>query len=73
MLEEAVKLDPEFALAYVSLARLRLSAGDDAGYYRLMAKAKSLRARLSHREALLLDAGLAIMIRRPRPWPNGGW
>lgn len=57
--EEAIKLDPEFALAYIGLARLRLGAGDDVGYYRLLEKAKSLRSRLTHREMLFLDATLA--------------
>ena len=57
--EEAIKLDPEFALAYIGLARLRLGAGDDVGYYQLLEKAKSLRSRLTHREMLFLDATLA--------------
>lgn len=60
LIEEALRLDPEFALAYIALGQLRLGAGDDAGFYRLMAKARSLRSRLSHREALLLDANLAM-------------
>ncbi|MCX7043404.1 MAG: putative peptide modification system cyclase [Gammaproteobacteria bacterium] len=57
--EEAIRLDPDFALAYLGLARLRLGAGDDAGYYRLLEKAKSLRSRLTHREMLFLDATLS--------------
>ena len=73
MLEEAVKLDPEFALAYIALGQLRLVTGDDVSYYQMMAKAKSLRARLSHREALLLDASLARYDPARRPWPSGGW
>ncbi|MBC7657410.1 MAG: putative peptide modification system cyclase [Frankiaceae bacterium] len=57
--EEAIKLDPEFALAYIGLAKLRLGSGDDLGYYALLEKAKSLRSRLTHREMLFLDATLA--------------
>lgn len=57
--EEAVKLDPDFALAYIGLAKLRLGAGDDVGYYAMLEKAKSLRSRLTHREMLFLDATLA--------------
>jgi tetratricopeptide (TPR) repeat protein len=58
--EEAIKLDPDFAMAYVALARLRLSYGDNVGYYSLLAKAKSLRSRLTHREMLMLDGNLAM-------------
>ena len=57
--EEAIKLDPNFAMAYIGLAKLRLAAGDDQAYYRLLAKAKLLRSRLTHREMLFLDANLA--------------
>ena len=57
--EEAVKLDPDFAMAYIELARLRLGIGDDAGYYQMLEKAKSLRSRLTHRETLFLDATIA--------------
>lgn len=57
--EEAIRLDPDFAMAYIGLAKLRLGTGDDAGYYRLLEKAKSLRSRLTHRETLFLDATLA--------------
>ncbi len=57
---EAVRLDPGFAMAYAFLARVRLSFGDSAGYDKLLAKADSLRARLSHREALMLDARMAM-------------
>jgi putative peptide modification system cyclase len=57
--EEAIKLDPNFAMAYIELARLRLGMGDDLAYYRLLDKAKSLRSRLTHREMLFLDASIA--------------
>jgi len=53
--EEAIRLDPEFAMAYLALARLRQNYGDDDGHYSLMAKAESLRSRLTHREQLMLD------------------
>ncbi len=58
--EEAIRLDPDFAMAHLSLARVRLSLGDDAGYYAGLAKASSLRSRLSHREMLLLDGNLSM-------------
>ena len=57
--EEAIRLDPDFAMAYLGLARLRLNYGDDDGYYGLLAKAKSLRSRLTYREQLLLDGTLS--------------
>ena len=57
--EEAIKLDPNFAMAYIGLARLRLGSGDDAGYYKLLEKAETLRSRLTHREMLFLDATLS--------------
>jgi putative peptide modification system cyclase len=57
--EEAIRLDPDFAMAYVALARLRQNYGDDDGYYSLMAKAESLRSRLTHREQLLLDGSIS--------------
>ena len=57
---EAVRLDPGFAMAYAFLARVKLSFGDSAAYERLLAKADSLRGRLTHREALMLDARIAM-------------
>ncbi|CAN5292260.1 putative peptide modification system cyclase [soil metagenome] len=56
--QEAIRLDPGFAMAYAFLARLKLN-GDSAAYEQLLAKADSLRARLTHREALMLDARIA--------------
>lgn len=58
--QEAIRLDPAFAMAHLSLARVRLAMGDDAGYYAGLAKANTLRARLSHRETLLLDGNLSM-------------
>ncbi len=57
--EEAIKIDPGFAMAYISLARIKLSFGDDAAFYALAKKADGLRSRLTRRESLLLDARLA--------------
>jgi len=57
--EEAIKLDPNFAMAVIGLAKLRLASGDDQEYYRLLGKAKALRSRLTHREMLFLDGNLA--------------
>ena len=58
--DEAVRLDPGFAMAYAFLARVKLSFGDSAAYERLLAKADSLRGRLTHREALMLEARIAM-------------
>ncbi len=58
--EEAIKIDPGFAMAYISLARIKLSFGDDAAFYALAKKADGLRERLTRRESLLLDARLAM-------------
>src|SRR3990167_9443438 len=57
--EEAIKLDPNFAMAFIGLGKLCLASGDDAEYFRLLGKAKALRSRLTHREMLFLDANLA--------------
>jgi putative peptide modification system cyclase len=69
--EEALRLDPGFALAYLALARGRLHQGDDRGYYQLMDKAQALRGRLTHREQLLLDASMAVY--HPTPEALGKW
>jgi tetratricopeptide (TPR) repeat protein len=55
----AIKADPQFALAYTARARLHLANGDFVAARKDCAMANRFRARLSAREAINLDAGLA--------------
>ncbi|HEX5755514.1 MAG TPA: putative peptide modification system cyclase, partial [Arenimonas sp.] len=59
LFEQAVLLDPGFAMAHVALGKLLRNAGDQAGFSASLATAKGLEARLSQRERLLLAAELA--------------
>jgi putative peptide modification system cyclase len=59
LIEMAIKADPEFALAYSARARLHMSDGDFIAARKDFATANRFRGRLSAREALTLDAGLA--------------
>lgn len=63
--EQALALDPEFAMAMVSVGRIRLSLGDRAGALEWLAKAETASNRLSERERLALDALIAMIQRRP--------
>ncbi len=56
LLEQAVALDPDFALAYVSIGTLKYNTNDNPGANRYFDLAQSKRSRLSNREALILDA-----------------
>lgn len=60
--QRAVQLDPEFAMAYLRLGFIAYSANDTEGTRRYLDLAQLKRSHLSDREALLLDAGLAIFI-----------
>lgn len=60
LLQHAVELDPDFAMAYVRLAFIAFLANDSDGAHRYLELAQTKRARLSDREALLLDASLAL-------------
>lgn len=60
LLQHAVELDPEFAMAYVRLGAIAFLANDTAGALRYFELARAKRARLSDREALLLDASLGL-------------
>ena len=59
LLDLALKNDPEFALAYSSRARLRLADSDNVRAKADLEKARALRDRLSTRDALAVDTGLA--------------
>ena len=59
LLNLALREDPHFALAYSSRARLHLANSDFPGAKADLARASLYRGRLSAREALMLDTGLA--------------
>jgi putative peptide modification system cyclase len=59
LFQQAVKLDPEFALAYIGIARTYYSNDDFATSKVYMDKAATLKDRLSARDRLYLDAWLA--------------
>ena len=59
LFQQAVKLDPEFALAYIGIARTYYSNDDLAPAKIYMDKAATLTDRLSARDRLYLDAWLA--------------
>ncbi|WP_220396308.1 putative peptide modification system cyclase [Arenimonas terrae] len=61
LFEQAVKRDPEFAMAYLRMAFMRYSAGDGPETERLLAKAQEHRGNLSEREALFLDAAAEVL------------
>jgi putative peptide modification system cyclase len=56
LFRHAVKLDPNFALAYVGIGRTYAGKDDDANAYEYIQKAIALRDRLPQRDQLYLDA-----------------
>ncbi len=58
--DQAIKLDPNFALAYMGKARVRLGADDRAAALAELKRAEPLREHLPARDALRLDAYLAM-------------
>jgi putative peptide modification system cyclase len=56
LFRHAVKLDPNFALAYMGIARIYAGADDDANAFEYVKKAVALRDRLPQRDQLYLDA-----------------
>ena len=59
LLNLALREDPQFAMAYSSRARLRLADSDYVRAKQDYGLASRLRGRLSSREAMFLDAGIA--------------
>jgi putative peptide modification system cyclase len=55
----ALKEDPAFAMAYTARARLYMAAGDFKNAKEDFGRASKVRDRLSARESLVLDAGIA--------------
>jgi putative peptide modification system cyclase len=56
LFRHAVKLDPNFALAYMGIARVYLGKEDESAGYEFIQKAVALRERLPQRDQLYLDA-----------------
>lgn len=66
LFEQAVKLDPEFSMAYLRMAFIRYSANDGDGMEKYLALALKHRSHLTEREALFLDAA-ALVPEGPEP------
>ena len=60
LFQRAVDLDPNFAMAYLRMAFLAYGNNDEVGTEKNLALAQANRHRLTDREALLLDAGVAV-------------
>lgn len=61
LFEQAVKRDPEFAMAHLRMAFMRYSEGDGEQTERLLAKALAHRDKLSEREKLFLEAAAEVL------------
>ena len=66
LLRQAVKLDPDFALAHAAIAAADNDIGDNAGALREIGQAIAGKDRLSPRDALYVDAWRALFD-APRP------
>ena len=71
MFQQAVELDPEFALAWMAQVRARFAVDDLSGAMQAVDTAKSLKRRLPTREALYLDAWAATL--RDRGQASDAW
>lgn len=60
LLQHAVELDPDFAMAYVRLGAIAFVANDTSGARKFLDQAHAKRSRLSDREGLFLDAALTL-------------
>jgi putative peptide modification system cyclase len=58
---QAVKIDPEFALAYLACASVHLGSEDNVAARADLKNAQALRSRLTSRDALRTDALLAML------------
>ena len=61
LLDQAIKIDPNFALAYLGKASAHLSANDNTSARADLEHAQALRAHLPPRDGLQLDAMLATL------------
>ncbi|HVT31667.1 MAG TPA: putative peptide modification system cyclase [Rhodanobacteraceae bacterium] len=66
LFRQALKLDPQFALAHLSIARIHTSAGQDADAIRELEAALALREHLPARDAMYVEA-LRASFGAPRP------
>ena len=66
LFRQALKLDPQFALAHLSIARIHTSAGQDADAIRELEAALALREHLPTRDAMYVEA-LRASFGAPRP------
>ncbi|HEV7490449.1 MAG TPA: putative peptide modification system cyclase [Rhodanobacteraceae bacterium] len=64
--EQAVKLDPTFALAQVALGKVYVATNQSANAIKAIETAHSLRDRISPRDGLYLDAWQATLVGTPR-------
>lgn len=71
MFQQAVELDPEFALAWMAQVRAHFAVDDLSGAMRALDTATSLKRRLPPREALYLDAWAATL--RNRGQASDAW
>lgn len=65
LFEQALSLDPDFAMARLGVARIRYTRGEFTEFRGQVERATSARDRLSGREALILDAMTATAERAP--------
>ncbi len=63
-LEKAVSLDPQFAVAYLYLAKAHIELGDRKGQDEALEKALQLAARASEKERLYIEASYAGAVKR---------
>jgi serine/threonine protein kinase/Flp pilus assembly protein TadD len=63
-LDQAIELDPEFALAYFYLAFTHLSLGDFQAANAAIEKAKALVHKVTERERLYIEAAYAFLVER---------
>jgi putative peptide modification system cyclase len=59
LFQHAVKLDPDFALAYIGIARVYAGDSDDANAYKYAHQADALKDRLPPRDRLYVEAWLS--------------
>ncbi|MGH8105439.1 MAG: tetratricopeptide repeat protein, partial [Arenimonas sp.] len=60
LLEQAVKLDPDFAMAYLRMGFIMYSENKNEQAQAYLAQAQNKRQHLSNRESMLLDASQAV-------------
>jgi len=63
-LEKAISLDPEFAVAYLYLAKAHIELGDRKAQDEALEKARQLAARASEKERLYIEAAYAGAVKR---------